>query len=237
MYFKHNYGKLIWCLLTIVVLLAVLLMSPVAGYIQTSGEPPMQTLVIDAGHGGEDGGAVAENGTLESEINLDIALHLEALADFWGIPAVMTRSTHDIEYPDSAKTLSAKKKADQNARIDLIESTPGAVLMSIHQNYYPSAVPWGIQVFYGAVSDSSKLAGITQENLTAQLAPDNRRIESAIDESIYLMRKVRCPAILVECGFLSNTAELEKLETESYRIELAAVLLASYQQYTEGIKR
>ena len=237
MFFRFNYGKLIWCLLTIVALLAILLLSPVADYIQTSGEPPVQTLVIDAGHGGEDGGAVAENGTLESEINLDIALRLEALADFWGIPVVMTRSTPEIQYPENAETLSAKKKADQNARIGLIQSIPGAVLISIHQNYYPSAAPWGIQVFYGVVSGSEPLAEIAQENLTEQLAPDNRRLASPINESIYLMRKAECPAILVECGFLSNASELEKLETESYRTELAAVLLASYQEYTEGIIR
>lgn len=237
MYFKFNYRKLIWCLLAVVALLAALLLSPVTDYIQTSGEPPLRTLVIDAGHGGEDGGAVAANGTLESEINLDIALRLESLADFWGIPAVMTRSTHEIEYPESAETLSAKKKADQNARIDLIQSTPGAVLMSIHQNYYPSTAPWGIQVFYGGISGSEQLAEIAQGNLTEQLAPDNRRLASVIDESIYLMRKVQCPAILVECGFLSNMSELAKLETENYRMELAVVLLASYQQYTEGITR
>lgn len=237
MYFKPSYGKLIWCLLIIVALLAVFLLSPAAGYIQTSGEPTMQTLVIDAGHGGEDGGAVAANGTLESEINLDIALRLESLAGFWGIPVVMTRNTPEIEYPDSAETLSAKKKADQNARIELIQNTPGAVLISIHQNYYPSAAPWGIQVFYGVVSGSEQFAEIAQGNLTEQLAPDNRRLASAIDKSIYLMRKVKCPAILVECGFLSNASELEKLETETYRTELAAVLLASYQEYTEGITR
>lgn len=237
MFFRFNYGKLIWCLLMIVALLAVFLLSPAADYMQTSGEPPMQTLVIDAGHGGEDGGAVATNGTLESEINLDIALRLEKLADFWGIPVIMTRNTPEIAYPDSAETLSAKKKADQNARVDLIQSTPGAVLISIHQNFYPSSAPWGIQVFYGAISGSQQLAEISQGNLTEQLAPNNRRLASPIDESIYLMRKATCPAILVECGFLSNASELEKLQTESYRTELAAVLLASYQQYTEGITR
>lgn len=237
MFFRLNYRKLIWYLLTSVALLAVLLLLPAVDYIQTSGEPPTQTLVIDAGHGGEDGGAVAANGTLESEINLDIALRLEALADFWGIPVVVTRNSHEIDYPDSAETLSAKKKADQDARIDLIQNTPGAVLISIHQNYYPSAAPWGIQVFYGIISGSEQLAEIAQGNLTVQLAPDNRRLASAIDEDIYLMRKVQCPAILVECGFLSNASELEKLETESYRTKLAAVLLASYQQYTEGITR
>lgn len=235
MLFKSK--KLILYATMIAAMLTAMCLLPMQKHLQTSSEPLSATLVIDAGHGGADGGAVASNGTLESEINLDIALRLEALAEFWGIPTVMTRSTNEIEYPESAETLSAKKKADQDARIDLIQNTPGAVLISIHQNYYPSTAPWGIQVFFGSISGSSQLAELTQMNLTCQLAPENRRLASAIDENIYLMRKITCPAILVECGFLSNETEREKLETENYRLELAAVMLASFQQYTEGIRR
>lgn len=235
MLFKSK--KLILYATMIAAMLTALCLLPMQKHLQTSSKPLSATLVIDAGHGGADGGAVASNGTLESEINLDIALRLEALADFWGISTVMTRAASEIEYPESAETLSAKKKADQDARIDLIQNTPGAVLISIHQNYYPSTAPWGIQVFFGSVSGSSQLAELTQMNLTCQLAPENRRLASAIDENIYLMRKITCPAILVECGFLSNETEREKLETENYRLELAAVMLASFQQYTEGIRR
>lgn len=230
-----NYKKLVWCLLFLVVVLAVFVSFAAPEGIQTNADNSQKTLVIDAGHGGEDGGAVASNGTTESGINLDIALRLEALAKFWGIPAVMTRTTEDIPYPESAETLSAKKKADQNARIELIQNLPGAVLISIHQNYYPSATPWGIQVFYGKVAGGSELGEIVQKNLTTQISPENRRVAAPIDESIYLMRKVSCPAILVECGFLSNQDELAKLETENYRLKLAAVIFASYQQYTEGM--
>lgn len=233
----YNYRKLIWLMLITVTVLAAVLLSQKEIMVLSGADPLFQTMVIDAGHGGEDGGAVAPNGTLESAINLDIALRLEALADFWGVSTVMTRSSEAIEYPADADTLSAMKKADQNARIKIIQNTPGAVLISIHQNYYPSAAPWGIQVFFGNVSGSEQLAGITQENLTSQLSPNNRRLASAIDEGIYLMRKAQCPAILIECGFLSNASELEKLETDSYRLALASVMLASYQQYTEGIIR
>lgn len=230
-----NYKKLVWCLLFPVVVFAVFVYFTAPEGIQTNANNLQKTLVIDAGHGGEDGGAVASNGTTESSINLDIALRLEALAEFWGIPAVMTRTTEDIPYPESAETLSAKKKADQNARIELIQNLPGAVLISIHQNYYPSAAPWGIQVFYGKVTGGDELGEIVQKNLTAQLSPENRRVAAPIDENIYLMRKVSCPAILVECGFLSNQDELAKLETENYRLKLATVIFASYQQYTEGM--
>lgn len=192
-------------------------------------------LIIDAGHGGEDGGAVAPDGKLESEINLDVALRLDALARFWGLETVMTRMSGHIEYPESAQTLSAKKKADQDARLALIHEISGGILLSIHQNNYPAASPYGIQVFYGAEPESDAFALILQGNLTTQLCPDNRRVAESIDDGIYLMRNAGCPSVLVECGFLSNPEELVKLESEDYRMELAAVMLASYLQYIRGI--
>ena len=194
--------------------------------------PPV--LILDAGHGGEDGGAVAPDGTLESDINLDIALRLEALAQFWGVETRMTRRTESIDYPASAQTLAAKKKADQNARLELINGTPGAILISIHQNNYPAASPHGIQVFFGTEPHSGVLADSLQRNLTQALCPENRRVAEPIDEGIYLMRQANCPAVLVECGFLSNPDELKKLESESYRMELASVILASCMQYIRG---
>ena len=194
--------------------------------------PPV--LVIDAGHGGADGGAVAADGTTESGVNLDIALRLEALARFWGVQTVMTRASEDIAYPDSAASIAAKKVADQHARVGLVNNTPGAVLLSIHQNKYPAAAPHGIQVFYGKVPGGQELAEIAQGNLTALLCPDNRRLATPIGQDIYLMKNVNCPAVLVECGFLSNPGDLADLKTDTYRMKLAAVLLGSYLQYTRG---
>lgn len=224
-----------WQPLAALILVAVLTMVPFSDLVQTgAAQVERPVLIIDPGHGGADGGAVAPDGTLESDINLDIALRLEALAAFWGVETVMTRSTAEIDYPAEAESLAAMKRADQNARIALINETPGAVLFSIHQNNYPASSPWGIQVFYGAVTDSSVLAETLQENLTGQLCPDNRRVAEPIDEGIYLMRKAQCQSVLVECGFLSNPSDLEKLESDGYRTQLAAVMLASYLQYTRG---
>ena len=199
---------------------------------EADSTPPV--LVIDAGHGGADGGAVAPDGTLESRINLDIALRLEALARFWGAETAMTRTGEDIAYPADADSIAAKKVADQHARVGLVNNTPGAILLSIHQNIYPAASPHGIQVFYGQAAGSDELAKLVQENLTAQLCPGNRRVASPIDRDIYLMKKVSCTAILVECGFLSNPDDLQALESEGYRTQLAAVLLGSYLQHTRG---
>ncbi len=197
-----------------------------------AAQPPV--LVIDAGHGGADGGAVAADGTLESEINLDIALRLEALARFWGLDPVMTRREESIGYPAGADTIAKKKVADQHARLALINGTPGAVLVSIHQNNYPAAAPRGIQVFYNASPGADAFAALAQENLTACLLPENRRVAAPADPGVFLMKRTACPAILAECGFLSNPGDLAKLRTPEYRTQLAVVLLGSYLQYIRG---
>lgn len=228
-----NVRSIWWLPLFIAAVTAAAILLPIPALTQTDVQTE-PVLVIDAGHGGADGGAIADDGTMESDINLDIALRLECFADFWGVETEMTRRSDDIAYPADATTLSAMKKADQYARVSLINSTPGAVLISIHQNKYPSASPYGPQVFYGSAEGSDTLANIIQENLTGQLCPSNRRGAKPIDEDIFLMRKVRCTAVLAECGFLSNPDELTKLETPSYRLQLASIFLASYLEYTRG---
>ena len=223
-----------WLLVLIVpVLLAVACRNDSVGCTPASSEVT-PILILDPGHGGEDGGAVAPDGSQESDINLEIALRLDALARFWGVDTRMTRRTRSIEYPASAQTLAAKKKADQDARLTLIRDTPGAILISIHQNNYTSAAPHGIQVFYGEDPSAAALAKLMQENLTRSLCPENRRVAEPIDQGIYLMRNADCPAVLVECGFLSNPEELEKLESDAYRMELAVGMLASFLQYIRG---
>lgn len=226
--------KRIWMAIVVVAVVSTAWLLTLLPEDQATAAQIAPTLVIDAGHGGEDGGAVAADGTLESDINLDIALRLKALADFWGVDAVMTRTEENIDYPEDAETLSARKKSDQNARVSLIHNTPGAVLLSIHQNNYPASAPWGIQVFYGEQEGSEAFASLIQQNMTSQLCPNNRRLEEAIDDTIYLMRRAECPSVLVECGFLSNPSDLANLQSESYRLKLATVMLSSYLQYIRG---
>lgn len=173
---------------------------------------PKQVLILDAGHGGEDGGAVAPNGTVEADINLQIALRARAIAELTGIEVVMTRDSPDIAYPDNATTIAERKKADQHQRAELIRKTDNAVLISIHQNCYPDRKPSGAQVLYAASDGSEALGTQIHDNLVAYLDPQNRRVAVPISEKIYLMREVKCPAVLVECGFLSNESECTKLK-------------------------
>ncbi len=223
-----------WYPLAAVLLLALFALARQERAVSAGADAPPPVLVIDPGHGGADGGAVAADGTLESGLNLDIALRLQALCRFWGVEPLMTRTGEDIAYPDDAGSIAAKKVADQHARVGLVNNTPGAVLLSIHQNIYPAAAPHGIQVFYGAASGSRELAELAQANLTAQLCPGNRRVASPADKGIFLMKNAGCTAVLVECGFLSNPDDLQALQSDGYRTKLAAVLLASYLQYIRG---
>lgn len=202
-----------------------------AGEAVTVFAPDEPVLIIDAGHGGADGGAVAADGSVESGLNLAVARKLEALAGLFGVETVMTRDSEDIAYPEGADTVAKMKSADQNARIKLINSVPDGVLISIHQNYYPDPRPSGAQVLYAATEGSMELGELMHASIVESLCPENRRVASPVDEDIYLMRSVHCPAVLVECGFISNASELSKLQSGTYQTKLAAVMLASYLQY------
>ena len=183
--------------------------------------------VLDAGHGGEDGGAVSASGVKESSINLAITNDLDRLFRFLGQSTVLTRSDDVSTHSDGAQTLRQKKASDLKNRVALVNATPDAVLVSIHQNSLPS-VPsvHGAQVFYGAVAPSDVLAASVQAALNEGVNSGSEKHEKKIDPSIYLMKHVTCPAILVECGFLSNAAETEKLTEPDHQKKLAVIIAA-----------
>lgn len=185
-------------------------------------------LIIDPGHGGEDGGAVATDGTVESGINLAIALRVEEGAKLLGWETVMTRR-EDISIHDSgAETLRQKKVSDLHNRADLCNSVAGGVLISIHQNSLPASKSvQGAQVFYNGVEGSQELAQAIQEALNANLNGDRPKTAKRIGDNVYLMKTVTCPAVLVECGFLSNAQETQRLVSPEYQTRLAAVILSA----------
>ena len=223
--------KVLDAFLALCLILAAWMLVQTAGQLsavgaETTGAPPC--LVIDPGHGGLDGGAIAFNGVKESELNLAIALKLDALAGFCGVNTFLTRAD------DSARSdwQSYSEHEDLVHRTELINGVPNAVLISIHQNFFPTSQPSGAQVLYAAGELSRSLGRRTHDNLVAQLQPANRRVAEPASERLYITSHVRCPAILVECGFLSNITDLELLSRDGYQTSLAAVLLASYLQYT-----
>jgi N-acetylmuramoyl-L-alanine amidase len=185
-------------------------------------------LIIDAGHGGADGGAVSLTGIEESEINLDIALKLDQIMGFYGVRAIMTRETEELDYSEKAHTIREKKVEDQNRRLQLINGTERAVLISIHQNIFPDGSPFGAQVLYATTAGSKEFSEYMQKSLIGALNPSNRRAASRVPKSVMLFSHINCPAILIECGFLSNVEEERLLKTENYRLKIASVIAAGY---------
>lgn len=181
-------------------------------------------LVLDAGHGGEDGGAVSLTGVAESGINLAITLRVDQLLGFCGAPPVVLREEDVSLHDQGADTLREKKASDLRNRVQAVEQVGDAVLLSVHQNTFTDKKYHGAQVFYAPTEGSQTLAETMQEALRAALDPENGRQAKPIPDSVYLMNHVSCPAVLVECGFLSNPEEEALLRSADYQIRLAAVL-------------
>lgn len=192
-------------------------------------------IVFDPGHGGEDGGAVSKNGTGESRLNLDVALKCSALADFAGIDSVLTRDSETLEYPDSCGTVAARKAYDTRRRAELVNETENSILISIHQNCYTHGAPRGPQVFFGSELGSRELAELIQGELNAQLFPENRRLAAAVSKDVYILNHVDRPALLVECGFISNPEEEKLLNSDAYRTKLAVIIAGCCMKFTEEI--
>ena len=184
-------------------------------------------LVIDPGHGGMDGGAMAADGTVEAQINLAVSLRVEELARFIGVETEMTRREDVSLHDASADTVRAKKASDLKNRTALANAVPGGVVVSIHQNSLPD-VPsvCGAQVFYSAAEGSQELAEAVQSALNAALNPKPKEPKQA-GSSVYLLQHAKSPTILVECGFLSNPQETVRLNTPAYQTELALTILSA----------
>ena len=224
----RNIFILILCVCVISAVIAVYLDSVAIQTEKRTGTA--NTLVIDPGHGGIDGGAISTDGTKESDINLAIALKLRALAEFIGQKTVMTRED-DSWRTDAA---SYSEHEDLVHRTEIINAAPNAILFSIHQNCFPTAQPSGAQVLYAKNEGSDVLGNLTHNNLISCLDPENRRVAEPASEKLYIPAHVKCPANLVECGFMSNNFDVLKLKDDSYQLSLALVLMCSFLQDTGG---
>lgn len=205
--------------------------------VQTMGRPERfgsATVVIDAGHGGEDGGAVSPAGNAESMVNLAVAQRLDAVLGLYGADVVMLRMEDVSLHNSSAQSMRERKVSDIHNRVALVEAVPNATLISIHQNSFPSGPQYhGAQVFYANEDLSLTFAQHTQEILRQSLDPENGRQVKLIPDTVYLMNHITCRAILVECGFLTNPAEDALLQTGGYQTKIAAALAGAYLSYTE----
>lgn len=192
------------------------------------------TAVIDPGHGGEDGGAVSPDGVAESRINLEISLRLHELLRFMGQRTVLIR-TEDVSVHTEGETMRARKVSDIRRRVDVVNGTENGVLLSIHQNSLPSSpVTHGAQVFWNSGEGAEGLAAVVQDSLNAAVNRGNEKQSRKIPDTIYLMKHAAAPAILVECGFLSNAEETALLQTPSHQLKLAGAIAAGYLRCLAG---
>lgn len=193
--------------------------------VQTSPVEREHRVVIDAGHGGIDGGATSCTGILESAVNLEIALRLNDLLHLLGYDTVMIRTTDTSIYTEGS-TIAAQKVSDLKERVRIVNSTENAILISIHQNTFSDSRYGGAQVFYAATQGSQELAGILQEGFVSAVNPGSVRKSKKAD-SVYLMQNIDCTGVLVECGFLSNPEEEAKLRSAEYQQKLCCVIASS----------
>lgn len=191
-----------------------------------------QTVIVDAGHGGDDGGAIGIEGTVEKDINLDIALKLEKLLKFYGFDVIMTRTEDIMTCDDGLDSLRKRKVSDIHNRFDVLEKNPDAVFISIHQNKFEDNSQHGTQVFYSGNNDESKLlAESIQNSIVSVLQPDNSRVVKKSGSGIYLLYHAKLPAVLVECGFISNPTEVKRLNDEKYRMKIAILIADGLIKY------
>ncbi len=190
--------------------------------------PREHVIIVDAGHGGVDGGATSCTGVLESNLNLEIAIRLNDLLHLLGHETYMIR-TEDISIYTEGDTIGAKKISDLKNRVKLVNERSNAILVSIHQNTFPDSRYSGAQVFYND-TPAVELARLLQESFVKTLNPGSSR-QCKRASGVYLMQKITRPGLLVECGFLSNPEEEAALRGASYQQKICCVIASSLSKY------
>ena len=224
------------CFLVISVLLAAvatvsarIFISEAESAAAGEGEKPLPVIIIDAGHGGRDGGAAADDGTLEKDLNLAVAKELCDLFEGAGYDTVMTR-TEDVALGD--ENSSHKKLGDLKARVELAKQYKNAIFISVHMNKFPVPKYSGLCVYFAKKTEgSAALAEDVRMVVATHLQKENGRQIKGAGSEIYVLDNAPCTAILVECGFLSNPSELALLKTEEYRKKVAACVFTATANY------
>ena len=223
--------------------LALLMVFAINGLRQTSTvstvEEKKHLIILDAGHGGTDGGASGADGTKESDLNLAITMKTDAVLGLLGENTLLVRNMDTDLSDDTAKSISQKKVSDIRNRVSLVNAQPEGLLVSIHCNTYSETKYHGAQVFYNSVGDSKVLAQTIQENIRLHLDSSNLRESKKISPDVYLMRHIEVPGVLVECGFLTNPEELQSLKSEAYQkrlaVTIAVTILNHLSEDTSGV--
>lgn len=188
--------------------------------------------MANSAHGGEDGGAVGVDGTNEKDINLEIAFKLNHILTAMGYETRMVRTGDISIHNEGLDTLREKKVSDIHNRVAIMEEYENCLYISIHQNKYDDSRIWGAQTFYSPNDEDSKtLAQFIQTSIATKIQPDNKRLIKESGTSIYVLYNATKPAVMVECGFISNPNELSQLKTEEYQSQMAFSISSGILNY------
>ncbi len=198
-----------------------------------AGAVPKKVVVLDAGHGGADGGCVGVNGVYEKDINLSIVKYLGTLLDFSGYEVVYTRDEDVSIYDSGVEGLRNQKISDMENRLEIIRSYPDSVFISVHQNQYVKPEYFGGQMFYTTNNSGNFRLATIMQGLFAELQPENDRSVKLIDNGLYLFKNTEQPALLIECGFLSNEKDAADLSSMEYQKKVAFTI---YKGIVEFLK-
>lgn len=202
----------------------------VSNNIAQSNNKPVIT--IDAGHGGMDGGCVSINNKCEKDINLNILLSLRDMAKIMGYNPVCTRESDVSIHDKNIKGVAKQKKSDMDKRLEIINQNENGIAVSIHQNQFTDPKFHGAQMFYcSKIAESEQFADIMQKQFVSKLQPDNKRETKPVTDELYLLCNAKCPAIMIECGFLSNKEEADKLENEDYQKQVAFTIFSGISDF------
>lgn len=180
---------------------------------------------------------MAADGTVEKDINLSICLSLAQMLRSAGFEVITTRTTDTSTEDDSAEKIASRKKSDLRNRLSLMKNHPDAVFVSIHLNKFTTSAASGSQVFYsGKTEESKQLGEKIQNQIINLLQPENTRVNKQATSGTYLLYNATIPAVLVECGFLSNSAELKKLKDSEYQQKMAFCIYCGIKEYFSNIK-
>lgn len=232
---KRAYQKILVTTTTVLICFSIFLGLVLHNFLPTYGDKIKSIeIIVDAGHGLPDGGAVAKDGTMESDLNLKIAELLHKKLKNSNISVIMTRSDENGIYDDET-TIRSKKVADAKKRVSICDDNPKSLVVSIHMNAFSSPSVYGCQVFFQSGSTlSQNLAQVLQQNVNQALQQNKTCKE--IPKNVYLFKNISNPAILIECGFLSNANDVSNLKDPVYQDKIAEIIYQSIYKNIEKLK-
>lgn len=192
-------------------------------------------IVLDAGHGGLDSGAVGKSGVLEKDVNLSVVKHLQKLLELSGFKTVLTRSEDVSIYDPGVEGIRNQKLSDMDNRLEIIQSYPDSVFLCIHQNNYTDPQYFGGQMFYNNNNPDNRTLAQIMQNRFAQLQPGNDREIKLSGDELFLLKSNPNPSLMIECGFLSNPEEEAKLATDEYQQKLAFTIYSGLLEYLDAV--